>query len=168
MLLRMARILVSNANDADDLVQETMLKAYRSLDGFREGTDIKGWLAAILRNTRIDRLRAGRHEARNVPLDDLLAEPWSSPDTGSPTIWESPQEILEAFSDQEIIDALGQLPEEIRWSLLLVDVEGLDQQRAAEVFQVPVGTIKSRLHRGRAMLRHVLLPAARERRLVRE
>jgi len=75
---------------------------------------------------------------------------------------------LNAFSDADVIDGLQGIAEELRWTLLLVDVEGMDHRDAAEVLGVPVGTIKSRVHRARAMLRQVLLPLARQRRLVRE
>ena len=83
-----------------------------------------------------------------------------------PTDRDNPQAVLQGFGDAQIIEALKQLPEEIRWSLLLVDVEQLDQTEAARVLDVPVGTIKSRLHRGRAMLRAALSPLARQMRLI--
>jgi RNA polymerase sigma-70 factor (ECF subfamily) len=167
LLVRVARALVRNESDADDLVQETMLKAHRSLESFRAGTNIKAWLVAIVRN---DRLRAGRRERANVSLDSLDDAPESlaAVDAGSERDWENPEEILEAFSDAEVIDALGKLPEEIRWTLLLVDVEGMDHRDAAGALQVPVGTIKSRTHRGRVMLREMLAPVARDRRLIRD
>ena len=76
--------------------------------------------------------------------------------------------LLEQFSDAEMIDALSRLPEEIRWTLLLVDVEGMDHKEAAGVLDVPVGTIKSRAHRGRMMLRDKLLPLARQARIVKD
>jgi RNA polymerase sigma-70 factor (ECF subfamily) len=76
----------------------------------------------------------------------------------------TPEEMLEAFSDREIIAALQRLPEEIRWTLLLVDVQGMDHANAAEVLDVPVGTVKSRAHRGRNMLREILRPMAARRR----
>ena len=132
-VLRTARVLTGNSADAEDLAQETMLKAFRSIDRFREGTDARAWLMTILRRTRIDRLRASSSSAGTI-----------------------------------VIDALRGLPEEIRWTLLLVDVEGMDHAEAAEILRVPVGTIKSRTHRGRAMLREALLPVARERRMVRD
>jgi RNA polymerase sigma-70 factor (ECF subfamily) len=94
------------------------------------------------------------------------AEP-ARPDAGDPeAAWSNPESVLNAFSDQQVIDALRALPEEIRLTLLLVDVEGLDQRDAAGILDVPVGTIKSRAHRGRAMLRESLLPLARELRLI--
>jgi len=166
-VLRLARLLCASA-DAEDLAQETLLKAFRKIDTFRDGSDIKAWLLAILRNTRIDNLRATASEA-SVSLSDLAAEPadQSESQADSP-VGENPQAFLDEFSDQQIIEALQELPEEIRWTLLLTDVEQMSQKDAAELLQVPVGTIKSRVHRGHLMLRERLLPMARERRLVRD
>ena len=175
-VLRTARILVGNAAEAEDFAQETLLKAFRFLDRFEPGTEVQGsarpWLLTILRNTRIDRLRASASSAGQISLDALAWEP-ADPST-SPAIAAAgqldrdPLVILNAFGDAEIIAALQGLPEEIRWTLLLVDVEQLDQKEAAAVLEVPVGTVKSRLHRGRAMLHEVLLPHAHDLRLVRD
>jgi RNA polymerase sigma-70 factor (ECF subfamily) len=171
-VLRLARILTGDANDAEDLAQETMLKAFRSLEQFQVGTDAKKWLTAILRNARIDRLRStARQTEHKVSLDQMeLDPPAAEGEIGDamPAFepGEDPQQILGSFSDQEMIDALQQLPEEIRWTLLLVDVEGLGQEDAAGLLDVPLGTIKSRAHRGRAMLRTALAPMARDRRSV--
>lgn len=168
-VLRTARFLVSNTAEAEDIAQETMMKAFKSLDSFRDGTDMKAWLMTILRNTRIDHLRAAASSARDVSLDQLPAEPPApSQDASSDEpAWDNPEQVLQAFADQQIINALRQLPEEIRWTLLLVDVEALDHKDAAKILGVPVGTIKSRTHRGRAMLRQVLEPIAKEMRLIR-
>jgi RNA polymerase sigma-70 factor (ECF subfamily) len=161
-VLRLARILTGDANDADDLAQETMLKAFRSIDQFQPGTDARKWLTAILRNARIDRLRASARQERDVSLDQLELDPPATASDEEPAFepGDDPQQILTAFSDQEMIDALQRLPEEIRWTLLLVEVEGLTQEDAAGLLDVPVGTIKSRAHRGRAMLRQALAPLA--------
>ena len=88
--------------------------------------------------------------------------------TDQAALWERPDVALAAFSDQQVIDALQRLPEEIRLTLLLVDVEGLDHADAASILDVPEGTIKSRAHRGRGMLREALLPVARDMRLIRD
>ena len=168
MVLRTARILTGDAAEAEDLAQETMMKAFRSLASFGKGTDMKAWLMTILRNTWIDHLRSSAASAKNISLDHLPAEPPDTPDPGGgdEAAWQNPEQVLEAFSDQQVIDALRQLPEEIRWTLLLVDVEQMDHQDAAKVLDVPVGTIKSRTHRGRAMLWQALLPLDREMRLI--
>ena len=166
-VLRVARFLCRDRSFAEDLAQETLLKAFRALDHADiAGTNLRCWLLAILRNTWKDRLRASRAE---MSMESLTKEPESGPAVGSEGDFRAdPQTVIDAFSDQQIIDALKALPEEIRWTLLLVDVEGIGVQEAADILEVPSGTIKSRGHRGRAMLREKLLPLARERRLVTE
>lgn len=163
-ILRAAQFLTRNVAQAEDLAQETMLKAFRSIDRFKPGTDMKAWLMTILRNTRIDALRTARRPA-TLSLDDVddVAEPAAPPNQQA---WQHPEEVLQAFSDEQVISALKRLPEDIRWTLMLVDVEQLDHSEAAMVLDVPLGTIKSRAHRGRAMLRQLLDPLARELRLV--
>ena len=170
VVLRAATIQSGNVADAEDLAQETLLKAFRAMQTYREESGIKAWLLTILRNTRIDRLRA-RAAANHLSLEELPGEP-AVPDSAGKmeddAVWDHPQELLNAFSDQNVIEAMNTLTEELRWTLLLVDVEGMDHSEAASVLDVPVGTIKSRVHRGRALLRQALLPVARERRLIRE
>jgi len=161
--LRNALILTGNQADAEDLAQEVLLKAFRAIDQYRDGSNMMAWLMAILRNCRIDRLRAAGVRPRDVSLEQLELDPAAPP--AAESSWQSPQEALAAFSDQQVIQALGALPEDIRWTLLLVDVQDWPQQDAAQLLGVPVGTIKSRLHRGRAMLREALLPLARQMRL---
>ncbi len=166
-VLRTAKFLTRDDAEAEDLAQETMLKAFRFLDRFEDGTDAKAWLMSILRNTRIDRLRAAAPEQANVSLVERNVEPAAvSDEAGSPANWERPEDVLNGFSDQQVIDALKTLPDDIRWTLLLVDVQGMDHRDAAGVLDVPVGTVKSRASRGRAMLREKLLPVAKEMRLV--
>ena len=171
-VLRTARILCGgNAAEADDLAQEAMLKAFRAIDQFREGTDARAWLLTILRHARVDRVRSAASEAGTVSLDALPQEPPGSPAADEPRredVVENPDVVLGEFTDADVIRALARLPEEIRWTLLLVDVEQMDHSEAAEVLHVPVGTIKSRAHRGRLMLRDELLPVAKRGRIVRE
>jgi RNA polymerase sigma-70 factor (ECF subfamily) len=167
-VLRVARFLCRDHAVADDLAQETLLKAFRALERTKvAGTNLRSWLLVILRNTWKDRLRASHVE---VSVEALSEEPESGPavETHGTDFRSDPQTLIEAFSDQQIIDALKTLPEEIRWTLLLVDVEGIGIEEAADILEVPSGTIKSRTHRGRAMLRERLRPLARERRLVTE
>ena len=167
VVLRTAGFLTRNAADADDLTQETLFKAFRKIDGFLEGTDMKAWLLAILRNTWLDRQRRTASRRPVLSLEDLPSEPAALPMAviGSEAT-RGAAEALNALSDQTIIDALKQLPEETRWTLLLVDVEGLSQVETAEVLQVSVGTVKSRTHRGHTALRKELFPVARDRRIV--
>jgi RNA polymerase sigma-70 factor (ECF subfamily) len=166
-VLRTAQFLCHDAAEADDLAQEVMLKAFKNLSQFRPGTDVKAWLMTILRNTRTDRLRAQASHRRDVSLDQLATELQASPELPPDEPWNEPEAVLQEFSDQQVIHALKELPEEIRWTLLLVDVGGMDQAQAAEILDVPVGTVKSRAHRGRGMLREALTPLARELRMIR-
>lgn len=168
-VLRTARFLMRNPIDADDLAQDTMLKAFRAMNQFQPGTDARAWLLSILRNTRIDRLRSSANRAE-VSLDQLAIEPGQSVDGERARTEDELADataLLEQFADDEVIEALQALPEEMRWTLLLVDVEGLDFAAAAEILNVPVGTVKSRAHRGRAMLREKLASKAKEYRLIR-
>jgi RNA polymerase sigma-70 factor (ECF subfamily) len=169
-VLRAARYLVRNPAEADDIAQETMIKAFKAIWSFQDGTDMRAWLMTILRNTRIDHIRGAASSAGTVSFEQLGADPADySGDTGcdDDPAWDSPEELLEGFSDRHVIDALHKLPEEICWTLLLVEVEQMDHEDAAKVLGVPVGTVKSRAFRGRAMLRQALLPVAKELRLVR-
>jgi len=169
-VLRTAQFLTGNPAEAEDIAQVTMMKAFKSIDSLQDATDTKAWLMTILRNTRTDYLRSAASSARNVSLEQLPFEPEdSSTNAGlDPEDWQNPEQMLQAFSDQQVIDALLQLPEDIRWTLLLVDVERMDHKDAAKILDVPVGTVKSRTHRGRAMLRESLTPLAREIRLIRQ
>ena len=166
-VLRTAQFLCGNDAEAEDLAQEVMLKAFGHLDQYRAGSDMKAWLMAILRNTRIDRLRATAARQRDVSLEQLDLDPLAPVEAQDAEVWSEPEAILQAFSDRDLSKALRQLPDEIRWTLLLVDVEGMDHADAARVLGVPVGTIKSRAHRGRTMLREALTPLARELRMIR-
>ena len=166
-VLRMARVLCGGRNEAeaDDLAQDTLLKAFAGIGSFADGTDVKAWLMRILRNARVDRIRSTAREASNVSLDSAEIDTEAPPE--SEDFRSEPEQILNAFSDQQIIDALHDLPEEIRLTLLLVDVQQIDHSEAAAILDVPVGTIKSRAHRGRAMLRQALAPVAREMKMVK-
>ena len=157
MILRTAQFLTRHHAEADDLAQETLVKAFKSISSFVPSSNAKGWISAILRNTWIDHLRAtGRQppplsvEEHDVDLPDRHA-PAQESDTADPAA------LLERFTDADMIKALRTLPEEIRWTLLLVDVESLDHAQAAEIMGIPEGTVKSRAHRGRRMLRECLL-----------
>jgi RNA polymerase sigma-70 factor (ECF subfamily) len=161
-VLRTARYFASSDADADDLAQDTLVKAFSSLDSFEHGSNAKAWLMTILRHTHIDRVRS-RHST-DVSLESLQVD---VPDDHQPEqnvdAWQNAEQALQAFGDQEIITALKGLPHDICWTLLLVDVEGMDDRDAAEVLKVPAGTVKSRLHRGRRLLRESLAPLAKDR-----
>jgi RNA polymerase sigma-70 factor (ECF subfamily) len=160
-LLRTATFLMPSSAEAEDLVQETLMKAFRAMDALDPGSNPQGWLMTILRNTRIDRLRAAGRVPETISLEKLTEEADLPGRPESPAAVEpDPAATLEQFSDREVIRALQGLPEEIRWTLLLVDVDGLEYEQAAAILQIPAGTAKSRVHRGRHMLREQLLQKA--------
>lgn len=168
-VMRTARYVVRDPAEADDIAQETMIKAFRSIGTFQQGTNALAWLMTILRNVKVDRIRAASRTVPSVSLDQLGVELAGTVDGAGcddETVWDDPEALLDAFSDEQVISALHSLPEEIRWTLLLVEVQGVDHDVAAGVLGVPVGTVKSRAYRGRAMLRSALLPLAIERRMV--
>ena len=145
---------------AEDLTQATFTKAFERFGTFRRGSNCKAWLVRILRNAWIDRLRHRKVVGPSVPIEEELVEDTSAPDRGQP--WEELGEMLESFSDEQVIRALQELPEEQRWTLYLVDVEELSQEEVAEITDVAVGTVKSRTSRARAMLRDRLREHARD------
>lgn len=160
-VLRTAQCLTHSTADAEDLAQETMLKAFKAIRTVRDTLLVKAWLMTILRRARIDQARSTNSEAS---LDQLEIDPACHDAVGDLSlsgVRRDPQDVLSSMSDEKVIHALRELPQGIRWALLLVDVEGMDQREAGAVLGVPVGTVKSRLHRGRAMLRTVLQPAIR-------
>jgi len=144
---------------AEDLVQTTYLKALQRFDSFRPGTNCKAWLMRILHNMWIDRMRHRKVVGPTVPVDEgRIAEP----DQSERTRWSDPTDLLENFSDEQVIRALAELSEEQRLTLYLVDVEQLSQEEVAEITSVAVGTVKSRASRGRAALRDKLEEHAKD------
>ncbi|HZJ27191.1 MAG TPA: sigma-70 family RNA polymerase sigma factor [Acidimicrobiia bacterium] len=165
--LRMTR----NPTDAEDLVQETYLRAYRGFGGFREGTNLKAWLYKILTNTFINIYRAKKRRPEQVDLDATedfylyrrlggleAVEAQRSPES----------EVLDAIPESVVKEALEDLPEQFRMAVLLADVEGFSYKEIAEITDVPIGTVMSRLHRGRKQLQQRLWSLAVERGLVDE
>lgn len=174
VVLRTAQCLVRHHAEAEDLAQETMLKAMRAIDSYTEGTegtDIKAWLLTILRHTHIDRLRLQKPKPMELSLDETLIE---SRDDLADNIgefdeqWTEPEQLMNRFEDEVVIQALRNLSADMRWTLLLVDVEKMEQTDAAKVLNVATGTIKSRVHRARAQLRDHLYRLALQRGWVEE
>jgi len=146
-LYRVALRLSGNPADAEDLVQEAMLRAYRSWDRFTLGTNAKGWLLTILRNLFINEYRRRRRHPETVDLDTI--EPFAVFED----VQADPQGALfDRIVDDEVLRAVDELPEVFRETVMLSDVEGLSYEEIAKVLDVPVGTVKSRLYRGRRML----------------
>jgi RNA polymerase sigma-70 factor (ECF subfamily) len=158
-LYRAALAMCRDTNLAEDLVQTTMVKALKRFGSFRSGSNIKAWLMRILHNTWIDQLRHRKVVGPTVPVEEQLLESGSD-ETGE--YWSDPQDMMENFSDEQVIQALGELPPEQRITLYLSDVEELSQEEVAEITDVAVGTVKSRTSRARDLLRDRLQSYARE------
>ena len=163
--LRMTR----NPADAEDLVQETYLKAYRSFGSFEEGTNLRAWLYRILTNTYINSYRAAqrRPELSDVEdVEDLYLYKRLAGSGGSEPGRSAEDEALERFTDDDIKAALEALPENFRMAVLLADVEGFSYKEISDITDVPIGTVMSRIHRGRRALQKALHEFAAARGLV--
>ncbi|HEY3279190.1 MAG TPA: sigma-70 family RNA polymerase sigma factor [Gemmatimonadales bacterium] len=147
-LYRVALRLTGNAADADDLVQETMLKAYRAWHQYEKGTNAKGWLLTILRHAFINEYRRRTRHPETVDVDTI--EPFA---VFSEIQDDDPQgAFFDRIVDDEVLKAIDQLPEAFRETLVLSDVEGMSYQEIAKILEIPVGTVKSRLFRARQLL----------------
>jgi len=153
--LRMTR----NRADAEDLVQETYLKAYRSFDSFEEGTNLKAWLYRILTNTFINSYRARRRRPEETELDeaeDLYLYRRLGGLEAVSAGRSAEEVVMEHFTEADIKSAVEALPEQFRLAVLLADVEGFSYKEIADILGVPIGTVMSRLHRGRRSLQKAL------------
>jgi RNA polymerase sigma-70 factor (ECF subfamily) len=156
--------MTRNPADAEDVVQETFLKAYRAYDSFKAGTNLKAWLYRILTNTYINRYRKAQRRPSEVELgelQDLYLFKRLGEQSGASESAES--EVLEQFVDSDVIQALESLPDNFRMPVLLADVEGFSYKEIAEMLDIPIGTVMSRLHRGRKALQKKLWHLAEER-----
>jgi RNA polymerase sigma-70 factor (ECF subfamily) len=165
--LRMTR----NAADAEDLVQETYLKAYRSYGSFEEGTNLRAWLYRILTNTFINSYRAAKRRPEVTDVEDvedlyLYRRLPSTGVAGGDPGRSAEDEALDRFTDDDVKTALEELPEAFRMAVLLADVEGFSYKEIAEITDVPIGTVMSRIHRGRRALQKALYGVATARGLV--
>jgi RNA polymerase sigma-70 factor, ECF subfamily len=163
--LRMTR----NQADAEDLVQETMLRAYRAFQTFEPGTNLKAWLFRILTNAYINTYRKRQREPQKVSSDDVEEfDLYQELKDHDPQFQETPESIvLDSLVDSDILQAIEDLPEQFRLAVMLSDVEGFSYAEMAEIMDVPMGTVMSRLHRGRKALQKRLWDVAREKGIVK-
>jgi RNA polymerase sigma-70 factor (ECF subfamily) len=164
--LRMTR----NPADAEDLVQETYLKAYRAFGRFEEGTNLKAWLYRILTNTFINSYRSKKRRPEQTELDEVEDLYLYRRLGGLEAVTagrSAEEEVLDHFTDSDVKAAVEALPEAFRMAVLLADVEGFSYKEIAEILEVPIGTVMSRLHRGRKALQKVLHDLGVQRGLVK-
>jgi RNA polymerase sigma-70 factor (ECF subfamily) len=163
--MRMTR----NPADAEDLVQETYLKAYRGFGGYEEGTNLKAWLYRILTNTFINTYRSKKRRPLESDLDeveDLYLYRRLGGLEAAAAGRSAEDEMLDIYTDDEVKRALEELPEQFRMAVLLADVEGFSYKEIAKILDIPIGTVMSRLHRGRKGLQKKLWEFAVARGLV--
>ncbi len=159
--MRMTR----NPADAGDLVQETYVKAYAAFAQFEQGTNLKAWMYRILTNTFINGYRKNQRQPYQNAIDDLEDYQLGSAEslTQGRSTRSAEAEAIDHLPDSDVKEALQSIPEDFRLAVYLADVEGFSYQEIADIMRTPVGTVMSRLHRGRRLLRDLLADYARDR-----
>lgn len=155
--------------DAEDLVQETFAKAYRAFKSFEEGTNLKAWLFRILTNTFINQYRKNQRGPAIDPTEQI--EDWQMARAERHTsggLKSAETEALENLPNEAIANALNSIPEDFREAVYMADVDGFAYKEIAEILDIPVGTVMSRLHRGRKLLRELLRDYALENGFIKE
>ena len=150
---QVARGLARSREDAEDLVQETYTRAFRSWHTFQPGTNLRAWLLRILTNLNIDRGRRAQRAPQTEPLEEREYALYNKLERAAPD--ENPDEgrVLDRLSQQAAVTALADVPHDFRDVVVLVDIGGFSYQEAAQILDIPVGTVMSRLHRGRRILK---------------
>jgi RNA polymerase sigma-70 factor (ECF subfamily) len=165
--MRMTR----NPSDAEDLVQETYLKAYRAYHTFQEGTNLKAWLYRILTNTYINKYRKDSRRPSEVDLgtvEDMYLYRRLGSEESAEAARTTEDRVLDGMVESEVKQAVEELPETFRMPVLLADLEGFSYKEIAEILDIPIGTVMSRLHRGRKAMQKRLWEFARQRGLLPE
>ncbi|MSZ12319.1 MAG: sigma-70 family RNA polymerase sigma factor, partial [Actinobacteria bacterium] len=155
----------------EDLVQETFIKAWRSFATYQQGTNLRAWLFRIMTNTYINKYNAQQRKPTETELDDVeelfLYKRLGSVDQ-SQLSQSAEDQMLSLFTDDEVKKALEELPDQFRIPVLMSDVEGFSYKEIAEILEIPLGTVMSRLHRGRKSMQKMLYEYAKERGLINE
>ena len=161
--MRMTR----NPSDAADLVQETFIKAFAAFKQYQQGTNLKAWLYRIQTNTFINTYRKKQRDPYQGTIDDLEDWQLGGAESATSTSARSAEaEAIDHLPDSAVKDALQAIPEDFRLAVYFADVEGFSYQEIADIMKTPVGTVMSRLHRGRRLLRNLLADYARDRGVV--
>jgi RNA polymerase sigma-70 factor (ECF subfamily) len=163
--------MTRNPANAEDLVQETFLKAYRAYGTFEEGTNLKAWLFRILTNTFINNYRRDTRRPQETDLgelEDLYLFRRLARETSATSSTSAEDQLLEGLVEEDIKQAIESLPENFRMVVLLADLEGFSYKEIADILDIPIGTVMSRLHRGRKALQVALWDFATKRGLVGE
>lgn len=170
-LFSTAMRMTRNRNDAEDLVQETFIKAWRSFATYQQGTNLRAWLFRIMTNTYINKYNAQQRKPTETELDDVeelfLYKRLGAVDQ-SQLSQSAEDQMLSMFTDDEVKNALEELPDQFRIPVLMSDVEGFSYKEIAEILEIPLGTVMSRLHRGRKSMQKMLYEYAKKRGLINE
>ena len=170
-LFSTAMRMTRNRSDAEDLVQETFIKAWRSFATYQQGTNLRAWLFRIMTNTYINKYNAQQRKPTETELDDVeelfLYKRLGAVDQ-SQLSQSAEDQMLSLFTDDEVKKALEELPDQFRIPVLMSDVEGFSYKEIAEILEIPLGTVMSRLHRGRKAMQKMLYEYAKKRGLFNE
>ena len=170
-LFSTAMRMTRNRSDAEDLVQETFIKAWRSFTTYQQGTNLRAWLFRIMTNTYINKYNAQQRKPTETELDDVeelfLYKRLGAVDQ-SQLSQSAEDQMLSLFTDDEVKKALEELPDQFRIPVLMSDVEGFSYKEIAEILEIPLGTVMSRLHRGRKSMQKMLYEYAKGRGLINE
>lgn len=148
--------LTYNEDDANDLVQDTYLKAYRFIDNYLEGTNAKAWLFKILKNAFINQYRKRTKQPTRVDYEEVINFHEEEEDTNYSSYMDLREEMFQTMMGDEVTNAINALPVDFRVVILLCDIEGFTYEEIAKIVDIPIGTVRSRLHRSRNMLKSEL------------
>ncbi len=162
ILFSFARRLAGNTDDANDLVQDTYLKAFRFWDKYEKGTNIRAWLFRIMKNSYINRYRKETKEPEKLDFNEIQ-EYYTRVRDDSANDEDLGKKIFRGLFDDDVLEALDSLPHDFKTVVILCDIEGYTYEEIAEFVDIPIGTVRSRLHRGRKLLQVKLFEYAKQK-----